>query len=167
MRRLHRLAAAGLGLVLLSGCGSSAQTRTADVCTGSTVTSASVAEGSALSGHTLSGVLTVMMSDDIAKGAPCQPPGAYDDITVGAPVVVMSGSGDELGRGSLEAGLASSETFGPTTSNCEFAFRVDGLPDAESYTVVISHVKDQTLSAAELEAGDWTVAFGLAMPIGG
>jgi hypothetical protein len=99
MMRSPRLAAAGLGLFLLRGCGSGSQTTTADAGTGSTVvaTTAPAAKGTALSGHTLNGVLTVMMSDDIAKGAACQPPAPYDDLTAGAPVVVKNAAGNRPG----------------------------------------------------------------------
>lgn len=117
--------------------------------------------------HSIEGVFTLITDEGLTKGAECEGPPPYDDLRGGAPVIVRNEAGEEIGRGTLAAGRASEGTFGATTPNCEFPFQIDDLPDAESYTIAINHVDDQTLTGAELEDQSWMVEFGLAMPVGG
>lgn len=169
--RARRTFVAGLALVALSGCGDTAsETSTTDsrlVDTTVTMSVPSTGGSSARGAHTIHGVFTLSTDEQFTKGAECEGPPPYDDLRGGAPVIVKAGGGEEIGRGALDAGRAPEETLGPITPICEFVFEVGALPEVESYTIVINHVDDQTLTAADLEEQGCAVDFGLSMAIGG
>jgi hypothetical protein len=106
--------------------------------------------------HTIIGSLTLTDTDELwSKGDDCQGSGGYDDIRTGAQVVVKDGSGRLLGTSSLLSGTAS-DSF-----SCDFAFFVDDVPDADFYSVEVSHRGEITNSRKELEDNAWIVGLTL------
>lgn len=164
-----RLILCSLALVAFAGCGGgvseTATTGSDPVATSATTTPLTTPTTAA--GHTMRGVFTLTVDEQLTKGSDCAGPPPYDDLRGGTPVLVKNESGEEIGRGVLQTGRASEDTFGATPPICEFEFEIDGLPDAASYTIAINHVDDQTLTAAELEEQAWMVEFGFAMAVGG
>lgn len=170
LRRTRRGVVGALALVALSGCGGVSETSTTGsqpIDTSSTTAVPSATDSSGTDARSIEGVFTLITDEGLTKGADCEGPPPYEDLRDGAPVIVKDEAGDEIGRGTLEAGKASEGAFGATTPNCEFPFQVDGLPDVKSYTIAINHVDDQTLTADELEEQGWIVEFGKVSCHGG
>ena len=99
---------------------------------------------------------TVLLWDEVAwpvpdPGARCGGMGAWDDITGGGSVLVLDPAGNDVAAGHLDPGAR-----GPS-SQCVFTFFVEGLPDMESYRVLIGDQEPQDYSREELEGLDWDV----------
>lgn len=134
------LVPAGVGLALLAGI----------------VVAIILSSGGGTTNHTIIGGLTLTDTDEFwSKGDDCQGSGGYDDIRTGAQVVVKDGSGKLLGTSSLLSGTAS-DSF-----SCDFAFFVDDVPDADFYSVEVSHRGEITNSRKELEDNAWIVGLTL------
>jgi len=92
--------------------------------------------------------VTFTLTDD-ELGESCQGDGGYSDIGSGTPVRVTDGDGSLLGAGSLGEGAY----FG---GGCLWAVTIDGVKDADFYSVEIGGRGAISKSATELEGDDWT-----------
>jgi hypothetical protein len=109
--------------------------------------------------HTLGGDVTVYD----AKGgwtmdAGCATRAGYDDITIGAPVVVRDGNGKVIGIGSIGASVADAENI------CVFPINVPKVPQVDFYSVVVGHRDPVTMSKAELSRDNWQIELTLGSP---
>ncbi|MGH8984726.1 MAG: hypothetical protein ACRDY6_12755 [Acidimicrobiia bacterium] len=108
----------------------------------------------------LSGTLTV---EGITNTAMTRCDGSehrgYDDLVAGAPVVVHDGNGSTIATGELRDGqpVEQRDSLPIDFTDCEFRFRMADVPDAEFYTVEVSHRGEVTYSRSELEDEDWRV----------
>ena len=75
--------------------------------------------------------------------------GGYDDLRVGAQVVVSDGSGKVLATSNLTGGVLSSD-------GCTFTYSAE-VADADFYSVDVTHRGALTYSRAELENANWEV----------
>jgi hypothetical protein len=72
-----------------------------------------------------------------------------------AQVVIRDGNGNTLATGHLQPGEVKS------TVECVFAFEVAGVPDADFYSVEVSHRGELSYARADLEASGWVVSLTL------
>lgn len=115
-------------------------------------------------GNTINGSITITDTFQVIgivpgtnpKGDPCftSTYGGYDDIQVGAQVLVRDASDKIIGTGSL--GNGGGVPHGDSAW-CAFPFTVDRLPEADFYSIEVTHRKPLTYSRDELEALNWTV----------
>lgn len=110
-----------------------------------------------------------------ASGVECQGAGGYDDIRPGSQVVVRGDAGQIVATGSLQAGKLvkraimywpgdvpeDEATFFYPDWDCELRLRVANIPEADFYTVEVSHRGEATYSRAELEAENWRLELTL------
>jgi hypothetical protein len=81
---------------------------------------------------------------------PDGPGGGYSDISDGAQVAVADSTGKTLALGELSGG-----TYGP--DGIVFSFHVDDVPDADIYSIEVTHRGAVKFSRKQLESDDWTV----------
>jgi hypothetical protein len=81
----------------------------------------------------------------------------FGDLRSNASVSVTDETGKVIGRSVLSDGLGGSD---PQT--CIFAFVVDDLPSAGTYSVKVADRPGITHSKAELEANNWSVTLDAA-----
>lgn len=149
---MRRKVTAGLLLLTLAACSAPSSPPDTHTLRGSVSLSAS---GATL-GDYLRSIEGAGNSDGVCRGA-----GGYEDLGEGTQVVVRNESGEVIATGALGAGsLPLSEDNSPTTTSydwspCTFPIEVTDVPDAEFYTVEVSHRGGLTYSAAELEGLDW------------
>jgi hypothetical protein len=110
------------------------------------------------SGHDLKG--TILLTDagrwsNVGPGDPCEGQGGYDDIIEGADVVVRNQADEIIATSSLGPGTNRGN------DHCAFAFTVEEVPDAEFYSVEVSHRGALTYSKAELDGMDWNLSLNL------
>lgn len=109
------------------------------------------------SNPTLVGTMTLKGYPYLGRsGGPCTGEGGYDDIRLGASVVVKDGKGVTLATGRLGAGK-----MGEFGVDCEFSLEVLNVPKADFYSIEVSHRGALTYSRKELAAIGWSVAFEL------
>lgn len=111
-------------------------------------------------GHTITGTMTldaegVDPGDTNTPG--CRSKGGYEDIAEGAQVVVKDGAGSVLATTALGGGT---QTVTDPGADCVFEFSV-AVPDAEFYSIEVTHRGALTYSRVELEERGWTVSFSL------
>jgi len=104
----------------------------------------------------ITGTLTLSDSDFLflKNGDPCSGSGGYSDIHGGAQVVVKDESDELIATGSLSAGHVSS-------GQCDFPIAVRNVPDANFYTIQVSHRGGISYSREELKAKGWMVGLSL------
>jgi hypothetical protein len=116
--------------------------------------------------HTLNGTVSLTDVGDLTLGTSpsiggtdgnCYGTGGYSDMAEGADVTVKDGAGKILATGSLGGGTGSISNF---ASSCSFEFTVQ-VPDADFYTVEVSHRGGVNFSHADLESKGWTVSLSL------
>lgn len=103
--------------------------------------------------HVLVGSLS--LKDGFVEGSDgCEGDGGYDDIREGAQVVVRS-QGKTIATTDLGSGRR-------VDGACAFLFLVSELPDAEFYSVEVSHRGGLEYSRDQMEATDWepTISLG-------
>jgi hypothetical protein len=86
----------------------------------------------------------------MSTGDTCSGTGGYDDIDVGAGVVVRDGSGQLLGTSQLESGRYEAGA-------CTFEFVVRDIPDADHYSVRVGSRGGLEYSHDEMVDNGWTV----------
>ena len=106
--------------------------------------------------HTLAGTMELTDSDgySVTGYNACAGNGGYDDIDMGALVVVRDASGQTIATSDLGWGR---ERDGA----CRFDFEVPDVPKADFYEIEISHRGGLSYSYDEMEALGWDVAFSL------
>lgn len=80
----------------------------------------------------------------------------YDDITVGAGVVIIDGSGTTIANGHLGEGIYDEEA-----TSCTFDFTVEDIPASDFYSVRVGNRDGPTYSFEDLEELDWTMVLSL------
>jgi len=116
-------------------------------------------------GRTLVGTMILRDLDSTrwttsARGVdkPCEAEGGYNDIRQGADVVVKDRAGSIVAAGSLEAGAGVKSP--PTDyARCGFSFEIPNVPDADFYSIEVSHRGALTYTRDELKAIGWSVEF--------
>jgi hypothetical protein len=86
----------------------------------------------------------------------CIGKGGYDDITVGAGVVIVDGTGTTIAVGHLGEGI-----YDKNATSCTFDFTVEDVPSAKFYSIRIGRRGGPTFSLEELEELDWTMDLSL------
>ena len=109
--------------------------------------------------ETTGGYLYGVLHGGSYKDEPCTGKGGYDDIRLGASVVVKDGKGVTLATGRLGAGK-----MGEFGVDCEFSLEVLNVPKADFYSIEVGHRGALTYSRKELGAIGWSVAFELGSP---
>jgi hypothetical protein len=107
----------------------------------------------ALTGNKLHGVFTLMGEND-GLSASCLGTGGYADIHAGASVTVRDEASKVIGTSSLGSGK-------PVDRTCVYEFEVSGLPDANYYSVEVSHRGSVNFAKSEVETRNWTVQLSL------
>lgn len=156
MKRLLAIA------LVVAACGGSASSLTPSatpsipaVTAAPTATPAPTAEK-----HALAGVLLVDGFEDIKSGS-CRVSDGYDDVDVGANIVIKDGNGKVLGTTDLRMSAKHDQadfltyTEGVGGFPCRFAFAMP-VPRADFYTITIGRRDGPTTSYADLVADDWT-----------
>ena len=111
------------------------------------------------SNPTLVGTMTLKGYPYLGRsGGPCTGEGGYDDIRLGASVVVKDGKDVTLATGRLGPGKMREER------GCEFNLEVLNVPKADFYSIEVSHRGALTYARQELAAIGWSVAFELGSP---
>lgn len=106
--------------------------------------------------HSITGLLTLTDTDEFwTEGDACEGSGGYGDIREGAQVTVKDGNGTTLATSNLLEGVASN------AFDCDFAFALPDVPEAEFYAVEVSHRGEITSSRRELEDNNWFVGLSL------
>lgn len=80
----------------------------------------------------------------------------YDDITVGADVVIVDGSGTTIAKGELGPGAYDEEA-----TSCTFEFTVEDVPTSDFYSVRVGHRDGPTYSFKDLEDLNWAMDLSL------
>lgn len=115
-----KLALAAALLVLLAGCGGSD------------------AKGVGKPAFDVGGTITVAKGLALSDGS-CAGSSGFDDLVLGAPVVVRNADGKRVGLGNLEAGRTSGLDQGGYVS-CTFKFDVSNVPSSAGvYSVEVTH----------------------------
>ena len=116
------------------------------------------AASAAGSGNTITGSLVLTNEEGYDEGygasSGCSGSGGYDDIDFGTEVVVRDGDGQLLATSMLESG--EDDLLG-----CTFPFEVTDVPNADFYSIEVSHRGDLSYSHSEMEANGWVVGFEL------
>ena len=68
-------------------------------------------------------------------------------------VTIRNESGSTIATGSLGAGRGD--------GGCNYAFAINGVPDAKFYRVEVSHGGEVEYSLAEMESNEWIVIVSL------
>jgi len=113
-------------------------------------------------GETISG--TVVLSNGEAPertAGACTGTGGYDDMHVGAQVVVTDAAGDIVATGRLTLDPNGPEPAGSGAYQCGYAFSIAGVPASDFYSVGIAGRKGLTYSATELESMGWDLDLSL------
>lgn len=97
-------------------------------------------------GHRVEGSFSMPRSD-------CQGSGGHDDIGPGTMVTIRNESGSTIATGSLGAGRGD--------GGCNYAFAINGVPDAKFYRIEVSHGGEVEYSLAEMESDEWIVIVSL------
>ena len=108
--------------------------------------------------ETTGGYLYGVLHGGSYKDEPCTGKGGYDDIRLGASVVVKDGKDVTLATGRLGPGKMTEER------GCEFNLEVLNVPKADFYSIEVSHRGALTYARQELAAIGWSVAFELGSP---
>jgi len=119
---------------------------------------------------TIEGAMTLAIDDSFVAGDSCSGAGGFDDISAGADVVVIDGSGNTVGTSSLESGeVTDVKIIAGDDRNrfvvrefCIFPFSVgDVASEAAFYTVEVANREGPTYSNADMVAQEWKVALSL------
>jgi hypothetical protein len=102
-------------------------------------------------------------------GDECFGEGGSSDINEGADVTVRNQSGETIALGSLGPGQlqeafpggSDRDKYGAFGLACVFSFEVGEVPDAEFYSVEVSHRGETSYSRDDMEANSWTVELSL------
>jgi len=105
--------------------------------------------------YTITGTFTLTSGTE-GTTQDCHGHGGYDDIQPYLDVIVRSGDGEILAKGSLGTGNLQSGS-----NDCVFPIAVAGVPKADFYSIEVGHRGELTYSFAEMVAMSWTVAFTL------
>jgi hypothetical protein len=107
--------------------------------------------------HTISGtlLLTDTTGGNFSTGQQCAGSGGYNDLSVGANVVVRNEADTIIATGSIIGSIAQS------TSECALSFLAVGVPEAKFYSLVIGHRTGPAYSAADLAANHWALALSI------
>jgi hypothetical protein len=95
-------------------------------------------------------------ADSPSTGDECWGDEGYDDLEEGAQVRVRDGDGKLLATADLRDGV-----FDAVIEDCTFRFTVLDVPDADFYSVEVSHRGEVSYSRKEIEGNDWTVALSV------
>jgi hypothetical protein len=96
-------------------------------------------------------------------GDPCEVKDGSPPLRAGTPVVVKDVAGTTIATGELEAGEIVDLSFAEH-NGCRFPFTVEDVPVSAYYEIEISDDSARigtSISYDELEAGDWTVEWGV------
>lgn len=99
-------------------------------------------------------MMSGMMFDGETHECPDGPGGWYSDIYDGATVIVKDGSGATIGTGLLSGGLSSAE-------GVSFAFRVEGVGDADFYEIGVGDRGGMVYDKEQLELDGWMISLTL------
>lgn len=106
--------------------------------------------------HTINGTFTLYGdSDSISTiGATCEGDGGYSDLAPGMPITVKDENGKILGATTLGTGTGSS-------NQCTFTFVLDGVGEANIYSVEGGRRGAVSYPRSQLESAGWTVALSI------
>jgi hypothetical protein len=109
--------------------------------------------------HTLRGFLS-LQSTGRAFAKECRGSGGYVDLGPGTPVVVRNGDGQVLAKGEFGSGKGSGAKkaigYGAHAA-CVFTFVVKNVPEADTYSLQVSHRGALDYTYEELEATHWRI----------
>lgn len=105
--------------------------------------------------HAITGTMTLFDTSGYANGADgCAGQDGYGDIHTGAQVTVSDEAGKILATSSLGRGDDS-------RPYCVFTFRVDGVANAKTYQVEVSHRGKVAYSSSDLASKGWKVGLSI------
>lgn len=80
----------------------------------------------------------------------------YDDIIVGADVVIVDGGGTTIAKGELGPGA-----YDEDATSCTFEFTVEDVPTSDFYSVRVGHRDGPTYTFKDLEGLNWAMDLSL------
>jgi len=106
--------------------------------------------------HTINGTFVLNGDSDsiLTLGTTCWGDDGYSDLAPGMPITVKDESGKILGATSLGTGTGNS-------SRCTFTFVLDGVGDANIYSVEGGRRGAVSYPRSQLEDSGWTVALSI------